>query len=263
MNTKKPIRKRRVNPLQVILSYTIGLLMVMAGVYIYTLSPVGPLPEALPYMQGNDSVQVKSDRYAYFQPLNSQVKTGFIFYPGGRVDYRSYAPLAFMLAEKGWPVAIVPMPLNLAVLGSDRADWVIADHPEVLHWVVGGHSLGGSMAAKFAAEGPTHINGLVFLAAYPSGKDLARYTLPVLSVFASEDGLITAKDWDSYKDRFPSSTQWVEISGGNHAGFGWYGNQEGDNPASIGLQDQTDQLVKAIDLFMKSIDNINGEKGVK
>src|SRR5512133_595874 len=159
MNTKKPIRKRRVNPIQAIRTYTIGLLMVMAGVYIYTLSPVGPLPAALPYIQGNDRVQVKSDRYAYFQPSNSPAKTGFIFYPGGRVDYRSYAPMARMLAEKGWPVAIVPMPLNLAVLGSDRAAWVIADHPEVQHWVVGGHSLGGSMAAKFADENPTQISG--------------------------------------------------------------------------------------------------------
>jgi pimeloyl-ACP methyl ester carboxylesterase len=227
----------------------------MAGVYLFTLSPVGPLPEALPYMQNTDLVQVKSGDYAWFQPVNSPTKTGFIVYPGGRVDYRSYTPLAAGLASKGWPVAVVPMPLDLAVLAPDKARQVIAEHPEVTRWVIGGHSLGGTMAAQFASQNPSSISGIVFLASYPAIDKLASSSLPVLAIFASEDGLVTAEDREKYRPRFPDTSEWVMISGGNHAGFGWYGKQEGDKPASISLQEQEAQVLQSIDRFMEKIEN--------
>ncbi|GAP19897.1 alpha/beta hydrolase [Leptolinea tardivitalis] len=253
----KKKRKPRVNPVQVFLAYTVGLLMVLAGVYMFTLSPVGPLPAALPYLQSDDQVQVTSGRYLFFQPMHSTAKTGLIFYPGGRVDYRSYAPMVHQLAEKGWSAAIVPMPLNLAVLGSDRADWVINDHPEIPQWVIAGHSLGGSMAAGYLVKNPTHIRGIAFLAAYPGGNELVNSTIPVLSIFGSEDGLITSDEWETRKPRFPATTQWLRIDGGNHAGFGWYGEQEGDRPAQISLEDQTAQIVQGLDRFLTIVENKN------
>jgi hypothetical protein len=78
--------------------------------------------------------------------------------------------------------------------------------------------------------------------------------MDALSIFATEDGLIPLKEWDTYRPRFPSVTRWVAIQGGNHAGFGWYGVQKGDNPATISLQTQTEQIVQSIDQFLKSID---------
>jgi len=39
------------------------------------------------------------------------------------------------------------MPLNLAVFDPDKASEVITTFPKVINWVVGGHALGGSMAA--------------------------------------------------------------------------------------------------------------------
>jgi pimeloyl-ACP methyl ester carboxylesterase len=235
--------------------YILGLLIILVGVYLFTLSPVGPLPEALPYMQSTDKVQVKTGDYAWFQPAVNPAKIGFIVYPGGRVDYRSYAPLAAGLASKGWPVAVVPMPLDLAVLAPDKARQVIAEHPEVTRWVIGGHSLGGTMAARYAVQNPGDISGIVFLASYPADDKLAATSLPVLTIFASEDGLVTAEDREKYRPRFPTSTEWVMISGGNHAGFGWYGKQEGDNTASISLEEQGTQVLQAVDRFMEKVEN--------
>jgi pimeloyl-ACP methyl ester carboxylesterase len=238
-----------------VLVYILGLLIIMAGVYLFTLSPVGPLPEALPYLKSSNKVQVTTGGFTWFQPVSNSAKTGFIFYPGGRVDFRSYAPLAAGLAAKGWPSAIVPMPLDLAVLGPDKAHDVISSHPEVTHWVISGHSLGGTMAAQFAQQNPSVIAGIVFLASYPANDKLAASNLPALAIFGENDGLVTAEDREKFQPRFPPSTEWLVITGGNHAGFGWYGKQEGDNPATISLQEQETQVLQAVDRFMEKIDN--------
>ena len=255
MIRKKKTNKPRVNPIRAAVVYTFGLVIIFAGVYLFTLSPVGPLPEALPFLQNTDKVKVTSGGYTWFQPVEGSSQTGFIFYPGGRVDYRSYAPMAAGLAEKGWPSAIVPMPLNLAVFGPDKAAGVIKDHPEVTRWVISGHSLGGTMAAQFAGQNPSSIAGIVFLASYPADSKMSSSNLPVLAVFAENDGLVTAEDREKFHPRFPQSTEWLMIEGGNHAGFGWYGNQEGDNPASISLNEQGTQVLQAIDLFMGKVEN--------
>jgi len=47
------------------------------------------------------------------------------------------------------------------------------------------------------------------------------------------------------KALLPSTTRWFVIIGGNHAQFGWYGPQLGDNPAEIGREDQQQQVVEA------------------
>jgi fermentation-respiration switch protein FrsA (DUF1100 family) len=257
MNLKKKSGKPRVNPVRVVAVYLLGLLIIIAGVYLFTLSPVGPLPEALPYLQSTDKVQVTTGDFAWFQPVENPAKTGFIFYPGGRVDYRSYAPLAAGLAAKGWPSAIVPMPLDLAVLGADRASMVIKAHPEVTRWMIAGHSLGGTMAAQYAQQNQASIAGIVFLASYPANDKLSALNLPTLALFGENDGLVTAEDRAKYRPRFPQSTEWIVINGGNHAGFGRYGKQEGDNPASISLAEQETQVLQAIDRFMTKVENIN------
>ena len=107
------------------------------------------MQEALTAMQSDSSVQVTKDGWITFMPAGGEPDTGVIFYPGGRVDHRAYAPLMSELAANGYLVSLVPMPFNLAVFGSESASQVIAAHPEIEHWVIGGHSLGGAMAASF------------------------------------------------------------------------------------------------------------------
>jgi len=210
-----------------------------------------PMPEAINAMQSDSQVTISADPWIVFQPTEQTPTTGLIIYPGGRVDPRAYAPLAHAIAERGYLVVIVPMPLNLAVFGSSRAASVIEAYPEIQHWVIGGHSLGGSMAALYADKHRQQIDGLALWASYPaSSNDLSNSKIKVLSIFGTLDGLATQAKIDASHELLPADTVWFPINGGNHAQFGWYGDQPGDNPATISRQEQQAQIIQAnIELF--------------
>ena len=55
----------------------------------------------------------------------AQAETGFIFYPGGKVEYTAYAPLMCSLAENGALCVLTEMPMNLAVLDMNAADGIL------------------------------------------------------------------------------------------------------------------------------------------
>jgi len=230
--------------------------LIAAGFMIWALTPLGPMPEALSALETSDSVMVAERPWYVFSPVDQQADTGFIIYPGGRVDPRSYAPAANAIAANGFQVVIVPMPLNLAVFGIDKAADVIAAYPQVDNWVVGGHSLGGSMAASFANGNPNLVEGLVLWASYPaSNDDLSESNLAVASISATFDGLTTEDDIEASRSLLPYDTIWYVIEGGNHAQFGWYGPQPGDLQATISREDQQDQIVEAtIGLLQDQLD---------
>jgi hypothetical protein len=216
-----------------------------------------PMPEAITAMQSDSQVSVTSDPWLVFQPVQGTPTTGFIIYPGGRVDPRAYAPQAHEIASKGYLVVIVPMPLNLAVFGSNKATAVIREFPDIENWVIGGHSLGGSMAALYADNHTDQIDGLVLWASYPaSSNDLSDSALKVVSISASQDGLATPEKIDASRPLLPADTTWVEIIGGNHAQFGWYGSQPGDEAASISRKDQQSQVVQSTLDLLNSISNM-------
>ncbi len=230
------------------LTAILGLLLLLAagGFVLWASLPLGPMPEALAKLQSDSQVEVSTERWLNFVSVAEEPQTGFIFYPGGRVDARSYAPLAHDIAVAGFRVIIVPMPLNLAVFGSGRAADVIAAYPEIKQWAVGGHSLGGAMASAFAAGNPGAVEGLVLWAAYPANNnDLSTTKLTVVSIFGSLDGLATHDKIMASTLLLPPSTRWVEIEGGNHAQFGWYGEQSGDLPASLNRAEQQRRIVEA------------------
>ncbi len=230
------------------------LLTVLSVLILFTIvfvvwgeTPAAPMPEALAALKSDARVNVVTGDWLVFKPADGKFTTGFIFYPGGRVDYRAYAPMAHQLAAQGFVVLIPRMPLNLAVFGIEKASEGIASEPTVKHWVIGGHSLGGSMAANFLFKQPDQFEGLVFLASYPaSSDDLSAYAGKVLSISGSVDGLATPAKITASRKLLPEEAQFVEISGGNHANFGWYGNQSGDNDASISREEQQTIVVESI-----------------
>jgi hypothetical protein len=231
-----------------------GLLVVLViGFVIWGSTPLRPMPEALAALQPKAPVLVISAKWLTFQPANVQTKTGFIIYPGGRVDYRAYAPAAWAIAAQGYLVVIVPMPLSLAVFNPGAAAEVIAAYPGIQHWVVGGHSLGGSMAANFAHSHPGAVQGLVLWASYPAGSDnLSLSRLKVLSISGTLDGQATPAKIEASHVLLPADTTFIVILGGDHAQFGWYGPQPGDNPASISREAQQARIVQATLEFFKS-----------
>jgi dienelactone hydrolase len=204
------------------------------------------MPEALAALESDAQVHVETDPWLVFRPVTQDPTTGLILYPGGRVDPRAYAPTARALAEEGYLVVIVPMPLNLAFFAPGRAADVMTAFPGVEDWAIGGHSLGGAMAANFAYGNPETAQGLVLWASYPAGSDdLSGRDLAVSSIYGTRDGLATGDEIGASRSLLPPDTQWTAIEGGNHAQFGWYGPQSGDNEATISREEQQAQIVAA------------------
>jgi hypothetical protein len=221
-------------------------ILAVAAFVIWAETGPAPMPEALAALQSDGTVQVEVEPWLILRPAGDEPTTGLILYPGGRVDPRAYAPTARTLAEEGYLVVITPVPLNLAFFAPDRAADVMAAFPEVDRWAVGGHSLGGAMTARFAYQNPGAVAGLVLWASYPAtSDDLSGRDLAVASVYGTRDGLATEDKINASRPLLPSGTKWVVIEGGNHAQFGWYGPQAGDNDATIGREEQQAQIVAA------------------
>ena len=202
------------------------------------------MPEAEAALVSDELVRVETSPWLTFTPAEP-TGTGFILYPGGRVPAEAYAPPARAIAEAGYLSVVPSMPLGLAMLAPDTADGIVEANPQIERWVIGGHSVGGVMAAGYASDHDA-VNGLVLWAAYPAdGTDLAAQALAVTSVYATEDGLVSIDDIDASRTQLPSATTYVEIAGGNHAQFGWYGEQNGDGVATISREEQQAQVVAA------------------
>ena len=229
------------------------LIVAIAGFVIWAETPLGPMPEALAALESDAQVTVETEPWLSFTPTAQTPTTGLILYPGGRVDYRSYAPLARVIAEQGYLVVIPRMPLNLAVFAPGKAADVMAAHPEIDRWVVGGHSLGGAMAASFTYSNPDSVDGLAFWASYPAdNNDLSNRTgLHLISIYGTED--MGLEGIEASPSLLPSQTQWVVIEGGNHAQFGWYGPQPGDGVATISREEQQAQVIEATVGFLESV----------
>jgi len=212
------------------------------------------MPEAQAALESDVNVEVSFEQWITFIPKNKTPDVGIILYPGGRVDPSSYAPFAHEIAEHGYLVVIVPMPLNLAVFGVNKAEAVVTTFPNIKVWLIGGHSLGGSMAANYAKNNLDSINGLYFWASYPAeSDDLSEELISVISISATLDGLTTQQDITDSRILLPSSTDWVVIQGGNHAQFGWYGEQGGDHPALISREEQQTEVVLAMIQFIEGL----------
>lgn len=170
---------------------------------------------------------------------------GLIFYPGGKVQYESYAPLMEQCAARGILCVLIHMPGNLAVLDMDAAAGIQELYPEITKWYIGGHSLGGAMAASYVSAHSDEYDGLILLAAYSTG-DLSGSGLQVLSVFGTEDGVLNAEKYEESRGNLPEDYTELEIDGGCHAYFGSYGAQSGDGIPTISDAEQIEQTADAI-----------------
>ena len=184
-----------------------------------------------------------------FKPQNAT--KGIIFYPGGKVQAESYAPLMQTLAEKGVLSVLVTMPGNLAVLDMNAADGLQEKYPEIESWYMSGHSLGGSMASSFIAENSKDFDGIILLASY-STANLSNLGLDVLSIYGTNDGVLNMEKYEECKSNLPEDFKEIVIAGGCHAYFGAYGEQEGDKKATITREEQIEITVKEILQFINN-----------
>ena len=211
----------------------VALLGLAGGVYFGTYSRA--TPEAAALLQGSDAVEVKAMDKGWLLD-GPGTEAAFVFYPGGKVESTAYLPLLTALAEDGVDCFLVKMPLNMAFMDLNAAAAVQADYAYD-RWYVGGHSLGGAMAAVYAAEHGEGLSGLILLAAYAT-KPLDQH-LAVLELHGSEDGVLNRKKLEEGKQYLPASALSEELPGGNHAQFGDYGLQKGDGVARVSRAEQT------------------------
>ncbi len=236
------MKRRRILKYSLI-GLAVVLMVAVAGFLAWTrLARYPALPEATALAQ---TAQTPQGWYVFQPPQPTQ--TGLIFYPGGLVDPAAYAPLMKKLSDQGITTVIVPMPLDLAIFGVNKASDVIAAYPEIKQWIISGHSLGGSMAAEFVKGHPSAVAGIAFMAAYPADStNLSALPIKVVSIHGSNDGLATESKIQNSLKNLPADTKVVTVEGGNHAQYGDYGPQAGDGAATISREEQQRQTVTAV-----------------
>lgn len=170
---------------------------------------------------------------------------GLIFYPGGKVQPESYAPLLTRFAQKGITSILVKPLFNLAILDMDAADGIIDQFPDIQTWLLAGHSLGGVAASDYLSRHESEYVGIILLAAYPSS-DLSDYAGNVLLIYGSNDGVMNREKYAEAKAKLPNSAHEEIIDGGNHAFFGNYGFQEGDGTPNITHEEQQEKTASAL-----------------
>ena len=228
---------------KILISVALVLALCFGGFGIYAMDYYHAEETAVNAVVSEDIQVYSQGDMMVFEPKNPT--TGFIFYPGGKVEHIAYSLLMKQLADNGILCVIVKMPFNLAVLNINGAKEVLQQFDSVDSWYIGGHSLGGSMAASFAVENTDVIDGLIMLAAY-STVDLKQTDLKVLSVYGDADGVLNMEKYGQYYPNLPHTMTEVIINGGNHAQFGSYGAQDGDGIATISADKQIKQTVNAI-----------------
>lgn len=186
---------------------------------------------------------------------DSSKKTGIVLYPGGKVEPEAYSYYGKQLANKGYLVAIPNVRFNFALFDSNKATKIIESYPSIEKWVIGGHSLGGVSAAKFAYDHPKKVDGVFLLGSYPSeGSDFSKTVTPMLSIYAEKDGLTTVDKINETQKLLSQIATMHEIKDGNHGQFGVYGIQKGDNEAGITVKEQQDEMVSVTSKWLEGID---------
>lgn len=234
-------RSRRAAPMRSGWRRTVGIIGMIAAIgWIALMVWLRPFPAAeiaLAAMTSGASVTVSEyPTQIVMTPTGAATGTGVFFQPGARVDARAYAEVLRPLAEAGHTVVITKQPLGIAFLSLFAFGPVADALPEVSRWIVGGHSLGGTVASMQAeAQGDRipPITGLLLYASYPASDMSDSLTIDVLSVSGSSDGLATPKKIAASRADLPETTVFVVIEGGVHAYFGDYGPQPGDGTPII------------------------------
>lgn len=225
----------------------IVVLILIFGYIFLRMNTYEAMPEATAFLEESE---VTSDQ-DWITVTPEEIEEHIVLYQGGLVETEAYLPLAKKLSDEGYQVFIPHMPLNLAILDSDIIDEIKEGHPSDKEWWLAGHSLGGASASIYAKENHEEIEGVIFLAAYPSDdSELSELSLSVLSITGSNDGILNKDQYNETRSLLPDDAKFKVIQGGNHSNFGHYGFQEGDGDSEISREQQQNEIVKYIDDFI-------------
>ena len=263
---------------------TAAQLAILTGVVIvYFGMSYQPGDTAAAALEDTGSVQVtETEKYILFDGAGTD--NALVFYPGARVEAAAYSPLMMKLAENGTDCFLCRLKYNFAMLDAEAAEDVrsgaVAGNNSYRRWYLGGHSLGGVTAAGLVTQGEPdgeaadtgendadavendagageddadtaadagssmRWDGIILLAAYPT----APVTVPAMLIYGTNDGIVNPEEYGRIRENglWPEDFTEVRLEGGNHAQFGDYGEQNGDNKAELLSDEQLDQTVAAI-----------------
>lgn len=240
---------------KILLAVLIVLVIACGAAAWYVFTPYQPTTQAQQALNATDKgVTVKQSddwiEFAAAKPTGDSI----IFYPGARVKPEAYSLLAQRLATIGHSVYIMKMPFNFAFFKPDAAQAVVDSNPNQT-FIIGGHSLGGVFASRYAASHVDRISGVFFLASYPDEKgSLGNSGLPVISITASSDKVLDMSKYQAAREMLPATAIYYDIPAGNHAQFGSYGEQKGDGFAQITADEQLKQTASALLSWMQDIE---------
>lgn len=233
----------------------VAILVAGLGVTAWFIRPQQVMSGASDSLEGTEAITVSEFELdnvegILLKPVEGAKGVSVIFYPGARVPAKAYAPTALEIAREGYEVYLVKMPLNLAILGWEKAGKVISSRNRARRWVLAGHSMGGAMAARFISKTDYPVSGLVLWAAYPPEGSGFSSSLKVLSITGGKDEIISEEKVERSRTQFPESAEFFEVEGGNHSQFGWYGFQSGDGQATISRRRQTEIVARLTTEFL-------------
>ncbi|HSO15901.1 MAG TPA: alpha/beta hydrolase [Arthrobacter sp.] len=246
--TDQPTR-RRVSPWQLLRGLAVRLvaLGLVAG-----LAWLNPFPHQPSGADGQTAGTTTEDATSITLAPEGNARAGLIFYAGARVDSHAYRDILGPLANAGYLVVILKVPLGIALLDTNQARGAMDRHSGITTWAVGGHSLGGVSASTFATAN-RDVSGLLLFASYPAESMTDSGHLSVLSISGSNDGLTTPDKIAASKPLLPPSTNFATVEGGVHAFFGDYGDQPGDGEPGISRQQAQQQIAAESVRFMDGL----------
>lgn len=189
-------------------------------------------------LQNYDQVTVTNSEEAIYFIVDNPT-ANIIFVPGGLVEPDSYSYLAIEIANNGYNVTIAKVAFNLAILTPNKSKDFIDDS---LNNYIIGHSLGG-VTASIVANQSESISKVILLGSYPIRDISDKDTLIITAEF---DIAMNQESFLDSLENVNSNNIIYEISGGNHAQFGWYGAQKGDGTAKIDTLTQQNIIIKEI-----------------
>lgn len=223
----------------------VALLVVLVGLLGYGVGVLQPFVLRPALVVGQDAVVADSGpvttrlaeadgRVLVVEPVDARPRVAFVLYPGALVRPQAYEWIGHALASHGVITLIPEFGADLAFTNANRAEVVAETLAPGLPLVVGGHSLGGAMAAQFAADHVDGVAGLVLLGAYPpDGVDLSDAAFGAVTLLAEHDQVLDAAAQASAVDRLPPAHSEVVVTGAVHSFFGRYGPQAGDGVPTV------------------------------
>lgn len=229
-----------------LLAWVIATAVVVVAVGVgYFGTPLHGTAASITSVETDTGVTVSQTHGTYrIDPTDADPVAGLVFYPGGRVHPDAYlASLAPLAAEGNVAVVVPKMPLNLAVLDRGAAKRFVSES-DTDAWYVGGHSLGGVMACRYAGNNPERVAGVMLFASY-CDRDISATGLAVLAITGTADTVLDRDAVESTRGNLPAGAT-VRGLAVNHSQFGGYRGQPGDSPSGIGYGRAHDRLTEVV-----------------